>query len=97
MVRDGRGTVSGTRKASTILHADFVDNGRLAGTDEDRALPRPRLGKSVDLIDPAIDPHDRQIIKPSADDGLLEFCVVHAEHHVAGVLNGSIRFLAGFQ
>jgi len=89
--------VSGTRKTSTILDADIVGNSRLAATDEDRALPRPLLGRSGDLIYPAIDPHDGQIVKPSADDGLIEFCVVDAEQHAAGVPSGSIRILTGSQ
>jgi hypothetical protein len=86
--------VSRTRNASTILHADFVGNSRLAATDDDRALPR-RVGQGVDLLDPAMGPHDGRIGTPTADGGLIEFYVFGAEHHAAE--NGSIRFLASFQ
>lgn len=54
--------MSRTGNASTILHADFVGNSRLAATDDDRALPR-RVGQGVDLLDPAMGPHDGRIAR----------------------------------
>jgi class 3 adenylate cyclase len=65
--------VSRTRKTSTILHADIVGSSRLAATDEDRALPRPPLGQIGDLIYPAIDPHDGQIVSRVRATGSLSF------------------------
>lgn len=88
--------MSGTRKTSTIPHADIVCNSRLAAPGEDRAPPRPLLGQSG-LIYLAIDPQDGQIVKSRADDGLTEFCVVEVEQYAAGVLNGSICILTGSQ
>src|ERR1700722_18220034 len=46
----------GTRKVAAILVADIVGYSRLAGTDEDRTLSRPR-GLRSDLIAPANDAH----------------------------------------
>jgi adenylate cyclase len=51
--------VAGTRKIATILAADIVGYSRLAGAEEDHALSWLR-GLRSDLIDPAIDAHERR-------------------------------------
>jgi adenylate cyclase len=85
-----------TRKIAAILVADVVGYSRLAGTDEDRTLSRLR-GLRGDLIDPAIDSHQGCIVKRTAGDRLIEFCVVDAQHHPVWLLNGSLRVLVGLQ
>jgi adenylate cyclase len=77
--------MSETRKIAAILVAD-----------EDRILARLR-GLRSDLIDPAIDSHQGCIVKRTADDGLIEFCVVDAEHHPVWLLNGSLWVFIGLQ
>jgi adenylate cyclase len=77
--------MSETRKIAAILVAD-----------EDRTLARVR-GLRGDLIDPAIDSHQGCIVKRTADDDLIEFCVVDAEHHPVWLLNGSLWVLIGLQ
>ena len=86
--------MAGTRKIAAILVADIVCYSRLAGADEDRTLARLR-GLPSDLIDPAINSHRVCIVKRTADGGLIEFCVVDAEHHPVWVLNGSLCVLTG--
>ena len=88
--------MSETRKIAAILVADVVGYSRLAGADEDRTLARLR-GLRSDLIDPAINSHQGCIVKRTADDGLIEFCVVDAEHHPVWLLNGSLWVLTGLQ
>ena len=61
-----------TRKIAAILVADIVGYGRLAGTDEDRTLPRLR-GLRSDPIDPAIDAHHGRLVKRTGDGSLIEF------------------------
>ena len=77
--------MSETRKIAAILVAD-----------EDRILARLR-GLRSDLIDPAIDSHLGCIVKRTADDGLIEFCVVDAQHHPVWLLNGSLWVFIGLQ
>ena len=51
-----------------------------------------------DLIDPANrNSHRVCIVKRTAGSGLIEFCVVDAEHHPVWVLNGSLCVLTGLQ
>ena len=85
-----------TRKIAAILAADVVGFSRLAGADEDRTLARLRALR-CDLIDPAIDSHQGRIVNRTTDDGIIEFCVVDAELHAVGLLNGSLLFLPGLQ
>jgi adenylate cyclase len=87
--------MSEIRKIAVILVADVVGYSRLAGADEDRTLARLR-GLRSDLIDPAIDSQGC-IVKRTADDGLIEFCVVDAEHHPVWLLNRSLWALIGRQ
>jgi adenylate cyclase len=87
--------MSETRKIAAILVADVVGYSRLAAA-EDRTLARLR-GLRSDLVDPAIDSHQRCIVKRIADDGFVEFCVADAEHHPVWALNGSLCVLTGLQ
>ena len=82
--------MSEIRKIAVILVADVVGYSRLAGADEEARL----RGLRSDLIAPAIDSQGC-IVKRTADDGLIEFCVVDAEHHPVWVLNGSLCVLTG--
>jgi adenylate cyclase len=88
--------MSGTRKIAAILVADVVGYSRLGGADEDGTLARLR-GQRSDLIDPAIDSHQGCIVKRTADDSCIEFCVVDAEHHPVWSLNGALWVLTGLQ
>ena len=77
--------MSETRNLAAILVADV-----------DLTLARLQ-GLRSDLIDLAIDSHHRCIVKRTADDGLIEFCVVDAEHHPVWALNGSLWRFTGLQ
>ena len=67
--------MAGTLKIAAILVADIVCYSRSR-----RRGRGPHLGAASglpsDLIDPAIDSDRGCIVKRTADDGLIEFCVV---------------------
>jgi adenylate cyclase len=88
--------MSETRKIAAILAADEVGYSRPAGAEEDRPLARLR-GLHSDLIDPAIASHHGCIVKRTADDDLIGFCIANAKHHAVGALNDSLWFLTGVQ
>ena len=67
--------MSAARRLETILVADIVGYGRLAGTDEERTLARVR-GLRSDLIDPAIAAHRGRVVKRTGDGAIIEFCSV---------------------
>jgi adenylate cyclase len=87
--------MSETRKLTTILVADVVGYGRLAGPDEDRTLARLR-GLRSDLIDPAIAAHHGRIVKRTGDGSVVEFrSVVDAVRCAIEFQNGLIERNAG--
>ena len=81
----------GTRKLAAILAADVVGYSRLAGSDEERTLARPRALRS-DLIDPPIAVHNGRVVKRTGDGSIIEFrSVVDAVRCAIEVQNGMVE------
>src|ERR1700726_565020 len=84
-----------TRKLAAILVSDVVGYSRLAGSDEDRILARPRALRS-DLIDPIIAVHHGRVVKRTGDGAIVEFrSVVDAVRCAVEVQTAMIERNAG--
>ena len=87
--------MSETRKLAAILVADVVGYGRLASTDEDRTLARPRALRS-DLTDPTIAVHHGRVVKRTGDGAIVEFrSVVDALRCAIEIQNAMVERNAG--
>jgi adenylate cyclase len=85
------------RKLAAILAADVVGFSRLAGSDEERTLARPRALRS-DLIDPTIAVHHGRVVKRTGDGSIVEFrSVVDAVRCAIEVQNGMVERNDGFR
>ena len=85
------------RKLAAILTADVVGFSRLAGSDEERTLARPRALRS-DLIDPTIAVHHGRVVKRTGDGSIVEFrSVVDAVRCAIEVQNGMVERNDGFK
>jgi class 3 adenylate cyclase len=72
-----------------------VGYSRLAGSDEERTLARPRALRS-DLIDPPIAVHNGRVVKRTGDGSIIEFrSAVDAVRCAIEVQNGMVERNAG--